>query len=221
MNTKLIDMVCTANFGRSPFAELVARQHLIKTGAFGEYDTISSGTGVAEIKERIAAPQRLTGNKRNPYKEMIVRKAFERGDVFAQDESDVIKAALQKDGDADVLTRYFLHAVDLFEQEEDAHRRGALEYFGIEGALKDGQDQTIAQADRIAVLSMGLRNNAVVQEIYAGSGISPVIETLSNYALRETGAEVPNAFGKHNDAYLRTAEAIVAQVPIALERLLG
>ncbi len=49
MENKVIEMVCTANHGRSPVAELIGRNYLREIGALGEYEAASSGTSVYDI----------------------------------------------------------------------------------------------------------------------------------------------------------------------------
>jgi protein-tyrosine-phosphatase len=209
---KLIEMVCTGNQGRSPVAELIAQNYLRKVGADRDYRSISSGTAVDDIKaDRMAMGFMLT----------TIETAKSRSDlgIYTPLELDAINDAV-KEGNNAAITHYYNKAANVFIQEERQNRAEVLPLLGIEGKTKHIQEQTIPRYDTLAVLSMAKSNNEAVKKIYAGSGYSPVIDTLSSVATGVPGAEILNAFGKTKDVYIRTVEQIKYEVPKALEKLL-
>ena len=218
---KLIEMVCTANVGRSTVAELMARKHLKKIGA-ADYQVISSGTSVDGI---------VKGELPLPFKVKIVEQARQRGDIYSPTEASDVDAAL-KSGNDEAVTGFYAKAVKKFEAEELQNRKDVLHLFGLnEGILKTTQDQTFARPNTAAVFSMGKSNNAQVRKIYFrsrkhrirkyGSPLNPIISTLSAYATGNPNTEIPNAFGKCPDVYKAVVVKIAEHVPKAINKLLG
>lgn len=210
MQKRIIELVCTGNRGRSPVAELIARNYLRKIDA-DEYEASSSGTLVDKIKQ-----------EELPMAFMIklIDIARSRGDVYTSIELQGIDSAI-KDGNTRAITQYYKKADYMFGEEEKRDRQEVLPLLGIEGTLKSEQEQTIQRPDTIAVLSMARTNNQQVECIYASSAHKPVIDVLSRYATNNQNAEIPNAYGLGRKAYIQAVEVLVEQVPLAVERLLG
>lgn len=209
MQKKVIEMVCTGNRGRSPVAELIAKNYLRTVGA-NEYETSSSGTLVDKIKQ-----------DQLPMAFMIkvIDIARSRGDVYTPTELQSIDGAI-KDGNTRAITQYYKKADYVFGEEEKRDRQEVLPILGIEGTLKSEQEQTIQRPDIIAVLSMARTNNQQVESIYANSTHKPIIDVLGRYATNNPIAEIPNAYGFGKKAYILAVEALVEQVPLAVEKLL-
>lgn len=198
---KLIEMVCTGNNGRSPIAELIARNRLEEAGALEEYDSISSGTLVSVIK---------SGNF--PIKAMnpIIEVARNRGDVYNAQQLEELDTAL-KEGDTETVKKYFSVAAKLFEEEEKISRGIVLRELGIKGDVKSTQDQTVVRPNTVAIFVMDNENYQRAQKIYEGSGYNPTMESLG----------VENSFGLVRDAYRGRVRQLLERVPKVVDRILG
>ena len=208
--TKKIEMVCTANHGRSPVAELIGRNYLREIGALGDYEASSSGTSVDDIEAGRFSDAVIVGTL-----ELGKQRA-----LYSPAELGQIEQAV-KDGDNAPVYHLFMRAVETFQREEHAHRAEALVHFGLEGAIKDAGEQTIARPDTVAVLSMAASNNKKVQAVYDGSGYSPSIDVLSRFATGDADAALPDAFGKEKPVYFAAVEMLVEHVPMAIDRLVN
>ncbi len=205
-------MVCTGNRGRSPVAEVIARNYLRRHGVLGEYDAISSGTLVSAIKEGVIP---------SDFKLRLITLACERGDIYSPVERQAIDGALQVKDEAalSAINLCYRKAEERFVAEEQTYRTELLLHFGIKG-VKETQEQTIVQPEGIAIFSMAKYNNAQVQAIYVRRSHSPLMAVLSAYATGNPEAEIPNAFGLTKRDYLHGFECLVEQVPKALDKLL-
>ncbi|MBI2112738.1 hypothetical protein HYT52_04345 [Candidatus Woesearchaeota archaeon] len=210
---KLIEMVCTGNQGRSPVAELVANNYIHEMGVQDEYQAISSGTMVDHIKAGEVSPEFM--------KQVIgiARKRTDLADLYSPQELNELDTALRL-GNDEALRKYFHQINRVFVDEERADRSTVLSQLGIEGLVKQYQEQTIPRPNTIAVLSMARRNNSFVQSIYAATKFNPVIAVLSQYLSGIVGDEIPNAFGLGSEAYLTTVQAIKEQVPQAIDKVI-
>lgn len=208
MSKKLIELVCTANYGQSPVAELVANNYLRRRNV-EDYQAISSGTSVAEIQ---------SGQLSRPLMMHSIDIAKQRG-VYSASELNEIDAAIRTD-DEKTLRSFYNRAARSFILEQHEHRQAALQEFSIEETVKSTQDQTIVRPDSVAIFSLALRNNEQVKVIYRGANHQPIIEVLSRYATGDQTAEIPSAFGRGKEAYFSAIAKIVADVPKALDRLL-
>ena len=103
-----IEFVCTTNFGRSPIAELVARNELRKRVS-NAYRVISSGTEVEHI---------TAGTVPREHQQAIVQRAMERGDVYSLNDS-AIAWALEK-GEPQTLYSLYREAAHRFHIEQTA-----------------------------------------------------------------------------------------------------
>ena len=218
--TKQIEFACIGNRGRSPVAEIIGRNHLRKAGALGNYDTCSSGILVNEIKN--GAPP--TAKAIAPY----VRMGLERDDVYSEVGSLGVEHLLKRvesgeelgHTELDALAKLYGMAMDTFGREEVEHRAEALRHFGIEGKVKETQDQTIIRPEAIAIFGMDKIVVDGVREIYSGSGYNPVIDVLGKVATGDMGVALPNAFGKGKQEYFRCVEALLEQVPKVMDTAL-
>lgn len=213
----IIDFVCTGNHGRSPVAERIAKNYLNKIGADGAYGAISSGTSVDEL---------LAGSE--PIKTKIgVIELGKQNDVYKRTDIALIDIAIKNanegrinEMDKQVIDAFYETAKRFLNKEELEHRAEAMKHFGIEGALKGIQEQTIARPDALAVLSMAPSNNQKVIQIYAGSGYNPTIGILSAFATGNPNAQLPNTYGKGKEAYFKGIEVLMDHVPKAIDNLI-
>lgn len=208
--TKLIEMVCTGNQGRSPVAELIARNHLKNIGAYGDYDSISSGTLVSTIEK---------GNHTIDSMKPIVERALERL-LYCPEEIKELEEALRQ-GNTQVVRRYFDNTLNLFDKEEVENRAEVLPLLNIQGEVKSKRDQTVARPDTVTVFPVDKRNHGIVIDLYKNSGYNPIIDVLSKYATGNPDAEVGNAFGKGKEVYRKSVEQMLKEVPLAVNRVIG
>ena len=206
---KTIEFVCTGNQGRSPVAELIARNYLSKIGATGEYEAASSGTLAEKIRQ---------GDVPMGFRLKIIGVARERGDVYTPVDVQDLDEAIKK-GNDEAIIHYFKKAEYAFIQEERADRLEVLPLFGIEGVIKEAKEQTIVRPESIGVLTMANTNYKQAKEIYAGSGHNPVIGVLSRYVTGDKDAETPNTFGLGKEAYTAAVEKMMVEVPKAVDML--
>lgn len=213
---KIIEFVCSANKGRSVPAELIGREHIRSKGLIDRLDTASSGSHVndffAPIEQR--KPEIVT---------YTLGLALKRDDILKPEEyafaQRVIKGEINPKSDEAV--RLYLHANQIFVNEEEQRRERELHNNHINETPKDTKEQSIPLANRIGVFSMAPSNNAVIEGIYLGSGYNPTISVLSQYALRDPKAQLPNAFGAKDPAvYANTISALRKEVPLVIDRLI-
>ena len=205
---KYIEYVCTGNQGRSPVAELIARNQLRKRDALADFDASSSGTLVSAIKAN-SMPE--------AFMIQMIGVAKTRGDIYTPVEVQDIDAAL-RDKNSAAIKHYFGKATARFIAEERQFRGEVLPMFGIEGQLKDMQEQTIVRPNAAAVLSMAEGNNKQVAAIYAATDVKPVIDTVARYV--DQGVDIPNAFGLPQERYVATVEKLMQVVPMSVDKLL-
>ena len=210
MAKKLIEMVCTGNNGRSPVAELIARNYLESVGATTDYDSISSGTMVDIIKAG-----------RFPIKVMTPIIDIAKGRrIYDSSELTKLDDALRS-GDSKTVEGYFNKATQIFSEEESREREVVLRELSIYGEVKGGKEQTMPRPDVVAILPMDRKNYDGVLKIYHSSGFSPVISVLSVLATGDPNSEVANAFGQSSDVYRQNIEQLVDEVPKAVRKIIG
>ena len=208
--TKLIEMVCTANFGRSVPAELIANAYLETIGADKRYRAVSSGTMVDDIK---------AGKIPKDVQVKLIEQALEREEdtVYTSKEADFARTMLE--ADREIQIAFYANLASLaFESEERQFRTEVLPELGIEAELKTTQDQTVVNPDVVAIFTMAHSNRRQVEAIYADVESKPLIEVLRAYATGVKPAEIPNAFGKGREAYVRGFRAIERDVRLALDK---
>lgn len=212
MAKKLIEMVCAGNRGRSPVAELLANNRIRDIGASDDYGAISSGTNVDYTK-------RVMSGEETPSQEMVTAIIdMGRGrEIYTPSQLQEIDEAF-RNGREDVLVQYFKQASQRLMDDENSHRRKIIAEFGVEGEVKQTNDQTIARSDTVIVLAMDRKNLQNISSIYGERGYSPKIDTLSSYATKVAGSQVLNAFARGEDVYRETVEQLVKEVPMAVDR---
>lgn len=215
---KLIEMVCTGNHGRSPVAELVARNHLEHLGVLDAYDSISSGTAIRTFYSGEGLPLddmlRIVtlGLKRDDVFDGIQRQRA--GRLFLEDEFDSVSEKY------DWASGLFKIAFNRFEREEGQYRTEALRAFGIKGDVKQTQDQTAVRPDVVVIFPMEKKHSDAVKRIYAQSDSKPTVETLAGYAVGEPDLGIGNAFGKDKGAYMDVIAKVIEYTPRTIDRLL-
>jgi hypothetical protein len=220
--TSYIEFVCIGNRGRSPVAELIGRNFLRERRLLGDVDTSSSGTIVDDINRGVVPSIKAM--------EPIVRTASQRGDVYNPSQAYKAEFLLGLLGagkapsavDITICAELYGKALERFMHEELEHRAEALKRFKIKGAIKQTPTQTTARDDTMGVLGMETRIVDAVRSIYLADRASPIpdIYVLSELATETNGAQLINAFGKGRDAYMKIAEALVEQVPLAVDAVL-
>ena len=210
MEVSLIEFVCTGNSGRSTVAELIANAYLKKNNKMPDIQAISSGSHVQALN---------VGKILYKAQVAIINKALNRDDIYNPGDITNIEKSLRHNDETstNAILDFYQLACRRFTEEEHKFRAEALKYFSIDGIIKPEPEQTIAQPDRIAVLSMAGTNNQAVKKIYDGTGYHPVIDTLGHFTGEE---EIPNAFGGTKEKYFTTIEAIINTVPKAIDQLL-
>lgn len=211
---KLIEMVCTGNNGRSPVAELIARNTLESVGAIADYDSISSGTSVDYSKDflagRITEDHKMVGT--------ILGLARKSGFYSEEQLSEIDRATAEKD--YGTLLSYAINASERLMTVEQEHRDRVVSDLGIRGTIKLGKDQTVARPETVAVLTMDKGNRDKVGKIYALSSYAPGIDILTRFATGKDG-EVTNAFGGDVNVYKTMVEQLLEEVPLAVDKVLN
>lgn len=201
-----IEFICTANHGRSPVAALIANNYLREIGADGEYSARSSGSHVDVINSGEVSADAILN---------IIDIAQGRG-MFSDHTSGELLShfrALYNDGELEALNtlkNFYQQASDIFKVEEHQYRDEILPLLGIEGELKQTQDQTVARSDTLAVFAMANSNLQVADGVYGAPGYTPkVMEALG----------ISNPFGLSEKAYQGSIEELVVEVPRKIDNL--
>ncbi|MBR9693215.1 hypothetical protein GOV07_04800, partial [Candidatus Woesearchaeota archaeon] len=117
-----IEFACTANQGRSPVAELIARNYIARLGAQQDLEAISSGSHAAAIQAGV-----------NPVPVMLRFIELARGRtenvIYTTVDEHGIDEAI-KTGDDKAIAGYFHMAEQVFNDEEMVNRAAALQHFG-------------------------------------------------------------------------------------------
>lgn len=208
---KLIEVVCTGNQGRSPVAELIARNHLKIIRAYGDYDSISSGTLVDTIQSGEFFTLPIMGQ--------LIGLARQRT-LYSPEEMREIDTALRQ-GDNTTIEKYFRRTIDLFDREEVENRAEVLLLLGIQGEVKSIRDQTVSRRDTVAVFPVDKSNYGKIIDIYKNSDYGPFIDVLSRYATGNPDAELKNTFGKGKEVYRKGVEQMLEEVPRAVNKVIG
>ncbi len=215
---KYFEFVCSRNEGRSPVAEFIAQTYLEKLGIAHEYAARSSGS------HRINAnPNEVqsTADANVPFESLValIKLGTEQKIFSSKDEEKI--AVLVDEQNSEELKYYFGLANRIFKDHERHFRADAVhrlvEEHELKGYLKAHSDQTVPYEDTIAIFPMAAANTEKVREIYEGTGLNPIIETLSTYA---NGEELPNAFARGEDFYHNVIDQLYLQIPKVIDRAL-
>ena len=212
--TKFVETACFGNNGRSPLQELLIRNYLKERKVLGEYEARSSGTGVAKI---------FAGQLPSTFKISMIQRAInERSDLnmYSPTEISDIEAAI-KDGNDEVITNYFNRAQDVFKAEERTYRQEVLPMFGIEGTVKEAQEQTVVQSDTVAFFGMDQKVLSAAQQIYTGADQPQIMDIGIRYATGDQNAQIPNTFGQKKDVYVKMIEVQRDITPKMVDRMLN
>lgn len=211
---KLIEMVCTGNNGRSPVAELLARNHLVTIGAESDFEIASSGIMV-NYTDRFLAGEA----KGDIYMTRAILKAAKDSGLIAHTQYQEIQATLRQ-GDEDRLFQYAVEIAPKLMAAERTHMREVLDEMGIRGDIKQGRDQTVVKSNALVVLAMDKEGLESVNAIYAPTPYRPTTAVLPVYAIGED-REVVNAFGGKREDYFITVKQLAREVPLAVNKAVG
>lgn len=206
---KNIEFVCTGNSGRSPVAEVIAKDYLKSIGASNEYSATSSGTKVRQLQKDL--PIKVM----NP----IINLGLERG-IYRPAEVTEIQSAIEEEN-TEIVRGYFDRTCQTFIEEEVAYRKKILDELEVKSRVKQMREQTIPNSNSIAVLPMDSKNYKEVLSIFSNSVNMPIISVMSVLATGIQNAEIPNAFGKGGHDYRIVVEQIAKEVPEAVRRIIG
>jgi protein-tyrosine-phosphatase len=219
---KSIELICTANQGRSVPGEIFCQERIEELGLSHKYQAISSGTGVDSIRQ---------GKQSIDFKKSIMKVGIERS-IYGPNTDDVTSLLdlsaedlnSEYERNPSRINSYFDQAVKQFKEEELEDRKEALSKYQsgdktLESRIKPQSEQTVARKDTIAVLTMDKRTYDAAKKIYEAKGYdSSVVHLLKEYATGEVGAEVPNAFGKGKDVYMNMIPELRALARIAVDK---
>ncbi len=193
---KVIEIACTANFGRSEPGRLMAERHLRKRPW---YTVISSGTHVDEVKEGVGYE----------WKKKAVQLAIDRG-IYSVHDTVLANRALRND-DQTVVEGFYDIAEHIFHHEEAAARAKELAGAGYNPLeVKDVQEQTVARDDTVAVFTMSQRNKDVVESLYKDHPNSPIITSL----------DISSPYGKGAEKYHGAFRELQIKIPHTLNELI-
>ena len=132
---RLIEMVCKGNVGRSPVAEMVARQYIDRIGASEDYEVSSSGSIANLLLERKLSREMLSNSMK-----LFSNTGF-HNTLF-----DLLREAWARE-DINEIERYTPKVIDFTIASERNKRDQILRELGITGTAKQFPEQTIAKED--------------------------------------------------------------------------
>ena len=205
-----IEYVCTGNNGRSPMAEAIAKDHVMKHGLVDRVRVMSSGSGLHE--RTMKEGEELVKQKLSLVELALQNGLYQEGWRRANAELAVAGAKL---GTPELLEEFFDYAVRI----EGILRDQALWEVGL---VADGKyhQSTVARPDdagQRVILPMAASNVDQVGRIYAGFENQPrVLTSLNEYA--GIYGDVPNPFCKQLPAYQEAREHLMLAVPRTVDR---
>lgn len=209
LDKKIIEFVDTGNYGRSPMAELIARDFLERENLIREYNTISSGVKVDDLNSGGTSTREML---------RTVSLAKQR-EIYDSSSLKQLEEAL-KNEDVKTIEKFFLDAKQLFSIEEEQGREYMLNKLRIRKAIKEKSEQTIARPDNLAVFPLDRKSYNGVLNIYSKSDFNPLISIMSVLATGDLDSEIPNAFGRGLNAYERSIEQLAREVPEAIKKII-
>lgn len=213
---KIIEMICKGNVGRSPVAELVARQYLQSTGAFEDYEVSSSGSIANLLLDR-----KIT-------REMLANSMNLFSNTGLHDESfDLLREAWRQE-DAEKIKTYTARAIDFTIAAEIKKRDQILQELGVAGTAKKYPEQTrIRDVDYIFAIDRKVYADLTgcPNGIYYNAQVKPQINVLSVFATgnqEEKDSEVDltrpeNVWQSYREGLAR----IVEHTPLAMKKVIG
>ena len=204
---KLIEVCCAGNNGRSPWAELFARDRLSLLHATSEYGVISSGVYVSTLDE--------------PPNGRMMRAIAEKAEsIMPETDYQVWQANIERSPQGEVARAFFQYALDELVTLENQHKRKLQNRWRVSN-LKTAPEQTVVRPDVCAVLAVDQRVYREVLNLYAQSASAPMIACVPAMATNDPAADLPGSFGKPFEHYMETIQQLRCQVPECVDRIIG
>ena len=207
---KTLEITCKGNCGRSPIAELVANNFIRDIGADREFQAISSGTQVDDIRN---------GN----YNSGSIKRLIGLYCLLGE-EQDCFSKFLNTDNEAE-RKAYGMEVMNYAIGREMEERAKLLREFGIQGNVKMTADQTVPRKDIFAIMSVARDVHKQVLDIYATSRIKPNAHVIS--VLSTGNPNAPDSYiavdGNRNiwTDYKRVTEQMIKDVRKAVANLVS
>ncbi len=209
-NFLTLEYVCTGNNGRSPQAEAIATDYVHRQGLADRVRVRSSGSGLHPMFLR-------EGAEKTQAQLQIVRMAAANGvyqESWRRDQAAAVLAEGQGHGtDPELVQELFDYVV----RAEAIFRDQVLMEAGLV-ATREYHRPTMLHGsdDQHVVLAMAKANLDQVRQIYAGSGYTPTIALLNEYAGME--GDVPNPFCRLLPEYRAARDHLRIAVPRTVDR---
>jgi len=204
--SKIIEMVCLGNLGRSRVAEKIAKRHFSERG-IEKYLVESSGTMVNEFgkgpKGKWALNLLDQANRKRIY-----------DDLFEPYELRAIEEA-KESSDFNVIEDMALKVVNWFNAEERLYLNELLSKGGLGSIDEKVPSQTIPRKNVSALFCMGNSIKEQVQEIYQGSNFNPLIKSIYDHI----DGGLP-AWGKEKKDYEKMFSSFVEFIPKSLDEFI-
>jgi len=210
-----IEFVCTGNVGRSPMAHVLAEYELKSRDLSDRVLVYSSGTDVAGMKEDLIGqfPGKWYDNINKAYmngvfspkgmKKAKAIRALGKEEMLATWQNPVLKADLE-------------YLANELKSMDEQFRDAVLSEIGLTPSA-DFYQPTIVRPEVNLILPLRESNAGKVRELYDGSGHTPLIVTLFDYAGMQ--GESPTPFGGTVKLYRETRQVLKMAVTKSLDRV--
>ena len=222
MEKRRIEYVCTANNGRSPLAETMARAHLkLNYRDFLEGITISSSGTDADISKKpidsfkiasyligrghnynLVSPDLYSSEERG----LVEKEILKKDDSERYEEDEIFRGIVNN-----LATRTLNH----FQREEVELRDEFLRDFGL---IYEGRSnkQTKVSSDISLILPMAQSNAEKIREIYRVSSNQPRLEVISDYSGTDP---ILNSFGSpHKEEHIEAFKLVKKASEMSIDR---
>ncbi|MDD5177692.1 MAG: hypothetical protein PHT54_00190 [Candidatus Nanoarchaeia archaeon] len=221
-----IEFCCTANAGRSPVAEAIAREHLRKQNALDMYNAKSSGVYRDAIRNGVIS-------------ESDKRKTVDTVLSYALHDKFLTREEIYKFYDAirdinvpnrkEIIDEVFNKTMNKFSREEHAYRTIALRRLELEGKIKKESEQTIADPNVIASFGMEPWHAKAIKEIYrdgnpfppAVISLGPIIAPLGEYVTGNPNLTIKSTFGGTKEEYFETIQVLEMCISPAIDKVIN
>jgi hypothetical protein len=221
-----IEFCCTANQGRSPLAEAIAREHLRKQNALDQYDAKSSGVYSDAIKNGMVSES----DKRKTV-DTVLSYAMHDGFLTRKEIYefyDAIRDTNVPNRDK-IINEIFNKTINKFSKEEHAYREIALRRLELEGKVKKESEQTTADPGVIASFGMEPWHAKAIKEIYnngnpfplSATSLDPIIAPLGEYVTDNPKVIIRSTFGGTKEEYVEVIQNLVWCVPPAVDKVIN
>ena len=209
-------MICKGNVGRSPVAELVAKQYLQSTGALEDYEISSSGSIANLLLDRKIS------------REMLANSMNLFSNTGLHDFSfDQLREAWKQE-DEQIIRQYTAQVIDYTIAAEMKKRDGILRELGVFGTAKQFPEQTrVKDVDYIFTIDRKVYADLLGNPngIYCDVQKRPNIHVLSVFATnneQEKDSEVDlsnpeNIWKSYREGLVR----IVEHTPRTMKKVIG